>query len=90
LKIVLSEFSIGLECMWDKESGKVSELDNKPKDKTFNVVRVSADDQEYDFVEKENSNTDSNIQMDTATTEPEVQKENLVNKYKRMLRPRKK
>ena len=87
MKIVLSEFSIGLECMWDKESSEFAEFENKPKDKAFNVVRVSADDQEYDYVEKENSIQDN---VKETETKPEVQKENLVNKYKRMLRPRKK
>ena len=76
--------------MWDKENGQFHELENKPKDKAFNVVRVSSDDQEYDFVEKENITKDNASQMETTTAEPAIQKENLVNKYKRMLRPRKK
>ena len=40
--------------MWTKSTGELTDFDNKQKEKSFNVVRVTSDDQEYDYVEKEN------------------------------------
>lgn len=41
--------------MWEKSTGEFVRYEKKLKEKLFNVVRVSSDDQEYTFVENEES-----------------------------------
>ncbi|XP_078483376.1 mRNA turnover protein 4 homolog [Ciona intestinalis] len=53
LKIVMSQFSIHLQYMWEKDGGECSVFDVKEKEVMFNKVRVTTDDQVYDYVESE-------------------------------------
>uniref|UniRef100_H2ZR34 Ribosome assembly factor mrt4 n=1 Tax=Ciona savignyi TaxID=51511 RepID=H2ZR34_CIOSA len=53
LKIVMAQFSIQLKWVWDKKSGDCEELNTPEKGVVFNKVRVTMDDQVYDYVEPE-------------------------------------
>jgi len=53
LNIVMTQFSISIQCAWNKADGKFEEFEVKQPEKAFNVIRVTEDDQEYDYVEKE-------------------------------------
>ena len=47
----MTQFSIEIQCVWNKDDGKFEEFDPKIKEQPFNMIRVTEDDQEYDFVE---------------------------------------
>jgi len=51
LNIVMTQFSITIKCGWSKADGNFEVFEAKEREKTFNVIRVTEDDQEYDYVE---------------------------------------
>ena len=48
----MTQFSISVKCAWNKADGNFQVFEEKEKEKHFNVIRVTEDDQEYDYVEE--------------------------------------
>jgi len=55
LGVVMAQFSIEVLFMWDKTSKDFEAFEPTPREKVFNRIHITADDQEYDYVEENNN-----------------------------------
>ena len=70
--------------MWEKSTGEFFQYEMKPKEKAFNIVRVSSDDQEYTYVEKDEPKAMETENIENEEPEPKK------TKHKRALRSKNK
>jgi len=53
LNVVLSQFYITIKSMWNKEGGTFEEFEEKVRENNFNYIRITVDDQQYDYLDAE-------------------------------------
>jgi len=47
----MAQFYIDIKCVWEKSSGEFETFQITPREQMFNSVRVTSDDQLYEFVD---------------------------------------
>merc|ERR1712136_257356 len=57
LGVVMSQFSIEILYMYDKTTKEFEPFEPTPREKVFNRIHITADDQQYDYVEKNEGTT---------------------------------
>nr|CAB3264018.1 mRNA turnover protein 4 homolog [Phallusia mammillata] len=65
LNIVMAQFTINMQYMWDKGTGEFEAFEVSPPEQIFNKVRVTSDDQEYDFVDQNMNVVESETKAET-------------------------
>lgn len=62
LGVVMSQFCIEILYMWDKTTKDFEAFEPTPREKVFNRIHITADDQEYDYVEENNNVVEGNME----------------------------
>jgi len=57
LGVVMSQFSVEILYMYDKTTKEFEPFEPTPREKVFNRIHITADDQQYDYVEKNEGTT---------------------------------
>jgi mRNA turnover protein 4 len=62
LGVVMSQFCIEMQFMWDKTTKDFEAFEPTPREKVFNRIHITADDQEYDYVEENNNSSEAKME----------------------------
>jgi len=74
LNVVLSQFYITIKSMWSKEGGVFEEFETKARENNFNYIKITVDDQEYDYLDADQLKA-SEEKSDEKETEMEAEEE---------------